>query len=166
MTQQRSLTMVQPAGMISMFGNTSAPAGWLKCNGQAVSRTTYSDLFDAIGTVYGAGDGSTTFNLPDLRGEFLRGWDDARGVDSGRAIGTFQSAGIDSGSTSVSIPLDASWPVGGTTYNAPGRIASPYNGAEGHAVVYYLDGTRTVSGTVSVTNPKPRNRAFLVCIKY
>lgn len=69
----------------------AVPAGWLKANGQLVSRSTYAALFAAIGTTYGAGDGSTTFQLPDLRGEFLRGWDDGRGVDSGRALGSAQA---------------------------------------------------------------------------
>lgn len=167
MPQQRSLTNVQPAGMVSMFANSSVPTGWLKCNGQAVSRTTYSDLFDAIGTKYGSGDGSTTFNLPDARGEFLRGWDDGRGTDSGRSIGTAQSAGGATGDISVTIPLDGSWPLNGTTYNAPGYLASPYNGAEGHAVVYKVQGSRTINaGTVTLTDARPRNLAFLVCIKY
>lgn len=57
-----------PAGVISMFGGVAAPAGYLLCQGQAVSRATYAALFAAIGTAYGAGDGSTTFNLPDGRG--------------------------------------------------------------------------------------------------
>ena len=70
--------------------HTSLPTGWLKANGAAVSRTTYSNLFAAIGTTYGVGDGSTTFNIPDLRGEFIRGWDDGRGVDSGRTLGSWQ----------------------------------------------------------------------------
>jgi microcystin-dependent protein len=61
------------SGLISAFGGTSAPTGWLACDGSAVSRTTYSDLFSAIGTTWGVGDGSTTFNVPDLRGAFLRG---------------------------------------------------------------------------------------------
>lgn len=78
-------------GSISAFARSSAPTGWLKCNGAAVSRTTYAALFAAIGTTFGAGDGSTTFNLPDLRGEFVRGWDDGRGVDSGRGFGTYQA---------------------------------------------------------------------------
>ena len=77
---------------VSAFARSTAPAGWLKANGAAVSRTTYADLFAAIGTTFGAGDGSTTFNLPDLRGEFLRGWDDARGVDSGRTFGSWQDS--------------------------------------------------------------------------
>lgn len=57
-----------PAGSILMFGGTTAPTGWLLCNGSAVSRTTYATLFTAIGTNYGVGDGSSTFNLPDLQG--------------------------------------------------------------------------------------------------
>lgn len=62
-----------PVGSISAFGGSAAPSGWLLCQGQAVSRTTYAELFSVIGTAFGSGDGSTTFNIPDLRGEFLRG---------------------------------------------------------------------------------------------
>jgi len=57
-----------PSGMISMYGGSSAPEGWILCDGSAVSRTTYSALFTAIGTTYGSGDGSTTFNVPNLSG--------------------------------------------------------------------------------------------------
>lgn len=66
-----------PAGMVMYFANTTAPQGWFQCNGAAISRTTYLDLFSAIGTVYGTGNGSTTFNLPDFRGQFLRAWSSA-----------------------------------------------------------------------------------------
>ena len=69
----------------------TAPAGWLICDGSAVSRTTYADLFASIGTTYGAGNNTTTFNLPDLRGEFIRGSDNGRGLDVGRAHGSVQS---------------------------------------------------------------------------
>ena len=62
-----------PTGTIITFGGTSAPSGYLACDGTAVSRTTYSALFTAISTTWGTGDGSTTFNVPDLRGAFLRG---------------------------------------------------------------------------------------------
>lgn len=62
-----------PSGVVSPFAGTSAPSGWLLCDGSAVSRTTYSALFTAISTAYGIGDGSTTFNLPDMRGAFIRG---------------------------------------------------------------------------------------------
>lgn len=72
------------------FAMSTAPSGWLKCNGAAVSRTTYARLFAKVGTTWGAGDGTTTFGIPDARGEFLRGWDDGRGVDSGRDFASAQ----------------------------------------------------------------------------
>ena len=62
-----------PIGAIIAYGGTTAPAGWLFCQGQAVSRTLYNELFEAIGTTYGAGDGNTTFNLPDLQGRIAVG---------------------------------------------------------------------------------------------
>lgn len=65
-------TLLAP-GMIMPFAGTTAPTGWLSCDGSAVSRTTYATLFSNIGTTWGVGDGSTTFNVPDLRGLFLRG---------------------------------------------------------------------------------------------
>ena len=105
-------------GSVSAFARSTAPAGWLKANGAAVSRTTYAALFAAIGTTFGVGDGSTTFNLPDMRGEFLRGWDDARGVDSGRGFGSWQDSDNKSHSHTTSTSSYAhthSW--SGTTSN-------------------------------------------------
>lgn len=78
------------AGMTMMWPASSAPVGYLECAGQAVSRADYAALFAVIGTSFGAGDGST-FNLPDMRGEFVRGWDHGRGIDAGRALGSGQS---------------------------------------------------------------------------
>jgi phage-related tail fiber protein len=79
-----------PAGLVGFFAGGTAPAGWLKANGAAVSRTAYAALYARIGNLYGAGDGFNTFNLPDLRGEFIRGFDDGRGVDPGRVLGSYQ----------------------------------------------------------------------------
>lgn len=70
-----------PTGMMINYGGSSAPSGWLLCDGSAVSRTTYAALFAVIGTTYGAGDASTTFNLPDLQGKF------ALGAGGGFALG-------------------------------------------------------------------------------
>jgi microcystin-dependent protein len=81
---------VAPGAGVAFWRNT-APPGWLKANGALVSRTTYAALFAAIGTTFGVGDGSTTFALPDVRGKFLRGWDDGRGLDAGRVFGSSQS---------------------------------------------------------------------------
>lgn len=90
-----------PAGLIAPTGRAAAPTGWLMCNGQAVSRATYAELFNAIGTTYGAGDGSSTFNVPDLRGRVPVGEDgsagrlsasDARGNSGGEEKHTLTTA--------------------------------------------------------------------------
>ena len=107
-----------PTGTILAFAGTNVPSGWLLCNGSAVSRTTYDELFKTIGTAFGNGDGSTTFHIPDFRGRFLRGLDGTAGNDpdsgsssnsgadgkrfalnggnAGNSIGSYQSDGIKS----------------------------------------------------------------------
>jgi microcystin-dependent protein len=86
------LALVVPAGVVIYRAANAAPEGYLKANGAAISRATYAALFSVIGTAYGAGDGASTFNLPDLRGEFLRGFDDGRGVDANRTFGSVQTS--------------------------------------------------------------------------
>lgn len=86
-----------PAGVILPYGGSNAPDGYLLCDGSEVSRSTYSDLFDAIGTNYGDGDGSDTFNLPDLRGQFLRGVDDGAGVDPNAGSRSANNSGGNTG---------------------------------------------------------------------
>lgn len=78
------LSALVPVGMVLDYAGTTAPTGYLLCYGQAVSRSTYASLFNVIGTNYGAGDGSTTFNLPDLRGRVVAGKDDMGGTDATR----------------------------------------------------------------------------------
>jgi microcystin-dependent protein len=84
--------MTIPVGAIIPYGGDSAPSGYLLCYGQAVSRTTYADLFTVTGTTYGSGDGSTTFNVPDLRGRVIAGQDDMGGASANRLTG--QSGGV------------------------------------------------------------------------
>jgi hypothetical protein len=91
-----------PVGTVIYVAMNTAPAGYLKANGAQVSRSTYAALFAAIGTTFGSGNGSTTFNLPDLRGEFIRGWSDGRSVDSGRAFGSAQSQAVQQTTTAIS----------------------------------------------------------------
>ena len=79
-----------PSGAVFCIAVASVPSGYLECNGQSVSRTTFAALFAIIGTQYGASN-SSTFKVPDLRGEFIRGFDNGRGVDSGRSIASSQS---------------------------------------------------------------------------
>lgn len=92
---QTTLGAVQgvPTGVTLPYAGTSAPTGYLLCYGQAVDRTTYADLFSAISTTYGTGDGSTTFNLPDLRGRVVAGQDDMGATSADRLTG--QSGGLD-----------------------------------------------------------------------
>ena len=87
-----SFTLVQgvPTGSVFCMAVATVPSGYLECNGQSVSRTTYAALFAVIGTQYGSASGST-FKVPELRGEFIRGFDNGRGADSGRSIGSHQS---------------------------------------------------------------------------
>ena len=80
-----------PPGAVMHFAMTAPPAGWLAADGTAVSRSTYASLFSAIGTTFGVGNGTTTFNLPDLRGEFIRGFD---GMLVGMAFGIVAVIGV------------------------------------------------------------------------
>ena len=92
-----------PSGSVFCMAVATVPTGYLECNGAAVSRTTYAALFAIIGTNYGTGNGSSTFNLPDLRGEFVRGFDNGRGADSGRSIASSQGASNASHNHSISL---------------------------------------------------------------
>lgn len=139
------------AGQVSFFAQASAPAGFLKCNGAAISRTTYSVLFAAIGTLYGVGNGTTTFNLPDLRGEFLRSWDDARGIDSGRAIATAQAAAFASHNHTGTNGFANTWYIAGAAGGAHATAAGSNS---------TVNGTDATGGAET----RPRNVALLACI--
>lgn len=158
-----------PHGMVITFAGDFAPAGWLKANGAAVSRTVYAKLFAAIGTRYGAGDGHSTFNLPDFRGEFPRYWDDGRGVDVGRVLGTLQLDAIQrhnhylgtSSGENLNNGLpgvdDKYWQMNGGNY-AP---------ATGHIAITHDTGTDAYGrvGGRFAGETRPRNIALLACIK-
>lgn len=93
-----------PVGTVLEFAASTPPSGYLLCNGSAVSRTTYAALFSLISTTFGAGDGSTTFNLPDRRGVTARGVDSGRGLDAGRVLGSYQADAFGSHSHGVNDP--------------------------------------------------------------
>lgn len=147
------LDAVIPAGAVQFFATSTAPTGWLKANGAAVSRTTYATLFAAIGTVFGVGDGSTTFNLPDLRGEFVRGFDDGKGTDSGRVFGSSQAGQMPSHYHVQEI----SGSTAGGTFRGPGSTG---------AFLGYSGSTTAAGGTENGSENRPRNIALLACIKY
>lgn len=97
-----------PTGMISAFH--TVPDGWLQCNGAAVSRTTYAALFAVVGTKYGSGDGSTTFNLPNLHHKFIEG------TNTTSEVGQSVSAGL----PNISGTLSASWLSGTGAFKKTG----------------------------------------------
>ena len=158
------------------FHQASAPNGWLKANGAAVSRTVYANLFAAIGTSAGAGDGVTTFNLPDWRGEFMRGWDDGRGIDAGRTIGSWQADSFKSHQhispwSQDAIGAGIALLTGSALY--AGTISS--NGGTGVGFRDVASGENAsteaeehVMNTSATggSETRPRNRAALICIKY
>ena len=137
-----------PSGSVFCRAVATVPTGYLECNGAAVSRTTYSALFAVIGTAYGAGNGSSTFNLPDLRGEFIRGFDNGRGIDSGRSVATSQGGANASHNHSISLS--------GTTSNksltgSVRRISEGYRGygtADG-VFTKTFDANNPVTGSAS-----------------
>lgn len=142
-----------PIGTIHWFTRNTPPDSYLECNGQAVSRTEYDVLFARVGTTFGAGNGSTTFNLPDLRGEFIRGWDNGRGVDVSRLFGSSQAAtgighiGTDANSNQLALSFDA--PDAFEYYNYIGRY----------------DSGQAPTASQRRARVRPRNVALLPCIK-
>ena len=88
-----AVSVLMPSGSLMPYAGSSAPTGYLLCDGAAISRTTFSALFALVGTTYGSGDGSSTFNIPDLRGRVIAGQDDMGGVSANRLTGL--SGGVD-----------------------------------------------------------------------
>lgn len=151
-----------PAGLVASFARTSAPTGWLKANGSAISRTAYADLFAAIGTTFGAGDGANTFNLPDLRGEFIRGADDGRGIDTGRTMGSNQGDAIRN-ITGKFRAVDDNGPTSTTgAFYVIGDAGSGTGGSTPEKNVGF-DASRVVP---TASENRPRNVALLACIKF
>lgn len=167
-------------GMVAHFALTKAPAGWLVCDGSAVSRTTYARLFVAMGVAFGVGDGVNTFNLPDLRGEFIRGFDGGRGVDSGRTFGSWQKGSLMIGDPSVSSPgvgnplgkqnyiggtngtVDPEFPKeAGMDHVDPSVYPNCLNGAVAASHAHNLG-----TGGWSFGMSRPRNVALLPCVKF
>lgn len=163
-----------PPGLIGAFARISPPTGWLRANGAEVSRTAYPELFAAIGTLFGAGNGYDTFNLPEIRGEHIRFLDDGRGIDPGRGLGTLQldqnKAHIHEGETEFDDGHSHGYSYQAEQYSgAPGaatgngftnRTFSSTTGKSGrHKHLIKLES----SGGAEV---RVRTVAFLGCIKY
>jgi len=160
LTALKQLFQSRP-GQVAFFGMTAAPSGWLKANGAAVSRTAYSELFAAIGTTFGIGDGATTFNLPDLRGRFPRGLDDGRGVDPGRSLGSDQGDAIRNIWGEFAAVQTGTWTSGAFTTAAGGQNGSDTGGEWRNFIRF--DASRQVP---TAAENRPTNVALLACIKY
>lgn len=159
-----------PAGAIMAFAGSTAPSGWLKCEGQAISRTTYATLFAAISTTWGSGDGSTTFNVPDLRGMFVRGTGtNATGSSSG-------AAGPSVGSYAADTYLNHSHAITDPGHTHDLIVNS--SGFQAGAASAYASGTNTTlttqskttgisvnTSTTGGTETKPKNYGVLYIIK-
>lgn len=114
------IARLNPAGAIQAYGGDVIPNGYLLCDGSPVSRTTFAALFGAIGTKHGNGDGSTTFNLPDYRGRFLRGRDGGAGRDPDASSRTAMATGGSTGDAVGSVQVDAT-DVNGLGISDPGH---------------------------------------------
>lgn len=138
-----------PAGAVMPFAMNSAPSGWLAANGTAVSRSTYAALFSAIGTTHGVGDGSTTFNLPDLRGIFVRGSGEQT-ISGTSYSGTFASKQQDD--------------LKSHTHTVFGAQGGPFTSTG----IYLsgVSGTNVTSGSTGGTETRPANIALFYCIKH
>ena len=140
-----------PVGTVSYLAHNNNPAGYLRCDGAAVSRITYSALFSEIGIIYGAGNGSTTFNLPDLRGSFIRGIDNTgsgpKGFDTGRVLGSYQADEFKAHTHSYNTRLG---------YQPQSGSATP---------CWWFDQT-TQTGATGGAETRPKNVALVPVIKF
>lgn len=152
-----------PAGVILTFGGSTVPEGFLLCNGAAISRTTYAKLFAAIGTLYGAGDGATTFNLPDMRDKFAEG--------SGTyTVGTVVEAGLPNitGSSFV-VSVNTHWPSSSGCVDISSVVDS-WKLISGTSVTVWGGGRINASRSSSIygnsTTVQPNSLIFNYIIKY
>lgn len=157
------------AGTIMMTAGNKQPSGrWLKANGSAISRTAYKELFEAIGETYGEGDGSSTFNIPDLRGYFPRFWDDGKGIDEGRAFGSLQEDAMQK--------IEGSF--GNELIRVFNNVSGAFSGRAGNGK-HFMQFTNTDTGVQysafnfdssliarTSTETRPKNIALVAWIKY
>jgi hypothetical protein len=147
-------------GEIITWATDTPPDGYFECDGAEVDRALYPELFSAIGTTFGVGDGATTFNLPDLRGEFIRGWDNGRGFDVGRVFGSSQidefkshNHGLNIGAQFIAFArndINPSLPNDGTGYQ---------HGNNGNDIIINI-------ASNGGDETRPKNIALMYCIKY
>lgn len=161
-----------PSGVIMPFGGTVVPQGWLLCDGTTVSRSSFRDLFNVIGTAYGEGDGASTFHVPDLRGAFIRGVDNPTGSsaalrDPDAGSRTVLNTGGNSGDAVGSYQGDA-------IQNHYHQVTNAGTNATQSGADNWVGGPNVFSHTLNSSNPlgaststetRPRNVAVNYIIK-
>ena len=151
-------SLILPTGSVIAFAANSTPNGYLICNGAAVSRTTYADLFTAIGTTYGSGDGSTTFNVPNLTDKFIQG--------SGTA-GTTKDAGLPNitgtvgGSDDYGPTRNATGSGCFTTSNARGGLTGESK-SRGYNISFDASRSSSIYGKSSTVQPPALTMRFYI----
>lgn len=149
-------------GAVIPFSMITPPSGWLECNGASLSRATYADLFSKIGDIYGSDD-INSFKIPDLRGEFVRGWDNQKGIDQNRLLGSKQDQDWKSFNMWNSYGATNSYSHGPVYMNKytshPGNVSNLFGGhwaSPSGRIGLYWDSSET----------RPRNISLMYCIKY
>jgi len=156
---------ILPVGSVMGWATATPPTGFLECDGAAVSRATYSDLFGVLAETYGAGDGSTTFNLPDYRGKFLRGWDHGATNDPDALART------DRGDTTTGDAVGTNQ-LGETAAHTHGVDTYGYGGADIHSRISSNDTGGTLYADEAITNStggnetRPLNINIMHIIRY
>jgi microcystin-dependent protein len=168
-TAVANISPAVPVGTVIWFANENPPDGFLICNGAVLSRTVYADLFAAIGVTFGVGDSVSTFVLPDLRGEFVRGWDAGREVDEGRVFGAAQGDAI----RNITGSLYSSTSGSGATFSGASGTFSLTDlvqkypaSATGNWNFYHTANFNASAVVPTAPDNRPRNIALLPCIKY
>ncbi len=154
-----------PIGAVVAFPKSAVPPGFLEVNGSVQSIATYPDLFAYLGTAFNTGgEGAGNFRLPESRGEFLRGWDHGRGIDAGRALGSYQTDTLQNitGAISAGNNTQLGSSVSGAYIGVGGAVNQPTGATVGGITSYTFDASRVARTS---TETRPRNLAVMWCIK-
>ena len=171
---------VNPVGSVKSFAGTSTPSGWLVCDGSAISRSTYANLFSVIGTTWGVGDGSTTFNLPDFQDAFPKGKAIADSIGGSGGANTTSIAHAHTGSTVKAmiglidgseyiVSKNATWSAAATydyIFSATGNTVTGGAGARTNAVDCEVSNTGAIATGVSSIDNRPAYKNVYYIIKY
>ena len=170
-----------PVGTILAHAANTPPSGFLECNGSNISRSTYATLFSTISTTFGVGDGSSTFALPDLRGQFIRGWANTGSTDASRVFGSTQTDQnknhthtTDSTSLTGGIrKISEGFGAGGSATGVFTKTADGNNTITGSSSTSPVGGvdfdgthTHTISSSGGGTEARPTNLALMYIIKF